>query len=60
MVKEKQWTLKELVENGPIKKSIATWRRMIREGKIIPTRIGSGRGMIYVPESQLRKLIKSE
>jgi hypothetical protein len=56
---EKLWTLKELVENGPIKKSIATWRRMVAQRKIEHRRVGSGRGLIYIPDSAVRRLIKS-
>lgn len=60
MAKEKLWTLKELVKDGPVKKSIATWRRMVSQHKIEYRRIGSGRGLIYIPDSAVQGLIKSE
>ena len=60
MSAEKLWTLKDLAENGEPKKSISTWRRMIREGKLHPKRIGSGRGILYIKDSEIEELAKDE
>ena len=60
MTTEKLWTLDELSRKFKPKLSVSTWRRMIRERKIAATRIGSGRGMLYVKESELQKLTTSE
>lgn len=56
---EKLWTLKELEKKVKPKLSVATWRRMIREGKVKARRIGSGRGLLYIPDSEVQRVIKS-
>lgn len=56
MSTEKLWTLKELTEKGTPHKSISTWRRMIRENKLAAIRIGSGRGILYIKDSELSRL----
>lgn len=57
---EKLWTLQELAKKFKPRKSISTWRRMIRDGKVLPRRVGSGRGMIYIPDSEVRRLVNGE
>lgn len=39
-------------------KSDSTVRRMIREGIVKIKRVGSGRGMIYIPASEIERLTK--
>jgi hypothetical protein len=56
MSAEKLWTLKDLAEKAEPKRSISTWRRIIREGKLAAIRIGSGRGILYVKTSELERL----
>jgi FAD synthase len=47
---EKMWTIKEIVE-AKYRISASTLRRLVKEGKIAFTRVGLGRGFIYIPDS---------
>jgi excisionase family DNA binding protein len=58
MTNEKLFTIKEVIEDNHFQISERTLRRMIDERKIKVKRIGSGRGMIRIPESELEKLAK--
>lgn len=60
MALEKLWTLKELAEKGEPQISISTWRRMIRAKKVFAVRVGSGRGIWYVKNSEVERLANHE
>lgn len=55
MTRERLWTLQALQELQP-KLSLATWRRMIKRGQITPIRVGSGRGMLYITDAEVRRV----
>jgi excisionase family DNA binding protein len=51
------YTIKRALTRLPC--SDKTLRRMIAEGKINARRVGSGRGMLYIPASEIERLSNS-
>jgi hypothetical protein len=54
--RERLWRISQIIGQGVVPISESTLRRMIAEGKIRHKRIGSGRGCLLIPDSEIRRL----
>jgi hypothetical protein len=54
--KRQNYTVKEVVTLKLLRFSERTLRRMIAENKIAVNRAGSGRGTIWIPKSEIKRI----
>jgi excisionase family DNA binding protein len=54
--KRQNYTVKEVVSLKLLRFSERTLRRMIAENKIVFNRVGSGRGTIWIPASEIKRI----
>jgi hypothetical protein len=56
IINEKLWTIKELAAVPEFNITAQTWRRMVKCGNVQCIRVGSGRGLVYIPDSEVQRV----